>query len=197
MPGREEPAGTHETKLDQSTGEVLFAIGCRHGRPYVDSGSVVSTCPVDYATSVPTEKVNYSLKLITSRGPLDEPWRVSNQSASVCTFKTSSVCTSNMSTCVHEHMWTCCPYTHDKSFNPIPEHNERFARQYRYELHQSFQAAFTIFEVLTLSSHSNHLQDHGISTSTSTSSSTSRSTSTYKVTTVTCHNGKPYNRSET
>ena len=55
----EEPAGTHE-KPDQSTGEVLFAVGCRDYRPIVDSGSVVSTCPVDYATSVPTEKVQYS-----------------------------------------------------------------------------------------------------------------------------------------
>ena len=52
--GSEEPAGTHE-KFDQSTGEVLFAVGCRDDRPIVDSGSVVSTCPVDYATSVPTE----------------------------------------------------------------------------------------------------------------------------------------------
>ena len=47
--GYEEPAGTHE-KLDQSTGEVLFAVGCRDDRPIVDPGSVVSTCPVDYAT---------------------------------------------------------------------------------------------------------------------------------------------------
>ena len=53
--GSEEPAGTHE-KLDQSTGGVLFAVGCRDDRPFVDSRSVVSTCPVDYATSVPTEK---------------------------------------------------------------------------------------------------------------------------------------------
>ena len=52
--GYEEPAGTHE-KLDQSTGEVLFAVGCRGDRPIVDSGSLVSTCPVDYATPVPTE----------------------------------------------------------------------------------------------------------------------------------------------
>ena len=61
MQGSEEPAGTRE-KPDQSTGEVLFAVGCRDDRPIVDSGSVVSTCPVDYATSVPTEKVHYSLK---------------------------------------------------------------------------------------------------------------------------------------
>ena len=45
------------------TGEVLFAVGCRDDRPIVDSGSVVSTCPVDYATSVPTEKVQYILNL--------------------------------------------------------------------------------------------------------------------------------------
>ena len=56
----EEPASTHE-KPDQSTGEVLFAVGRRDDRPIVDSGSVVSTCPVDYATSVPTEKVHYSM----------------------------------------------------------------------------------------------------------------------------------------
>ena len=62
MHGSEEPAGTHE-KFDQSTGEVLFAVGCRDDRPIVDSGSVVSTCPVDYATSVPTEKVHYSTTL--------------------------------------------------------------------------------------------------------------------------------------
>ena len=62
MQESEEPAGTHE-KPDQSTGEVLFAVGCRDDRPVVDSGSVVSTCPVDYATAVPTEKVHYSLNL--------------------------------------------------------------------------------------------------------------------------------------
>ena len=60
--GYEEPAGTRE-KFDQPTGEVLFAVGCRDDRPIVDSGSVVSTCPVDYATSVPTEKVQYSMNL--------------------------------------------------------------------------------------------------------------------------------------
>ena len=60
--GYEEPAGTHE-KFDQSTREVLFAVGCQDDRPIVDSGSVVSTCPVDYATSVPTEKVQYSMNL--------------------------------------------------------------------------------------------------------------------------------------
>ena len=49
MQGSEEPAGTHE-KPDQSTGEALFAVGCGDDRPIVDSGSVVSTCPVDYAT---------------------------------------------------------------------------------------------------------------------------------------------------
>ena len=32
--------GTHE-KFDQSTGEVLFAVGCRDDRLIVDSGSVV------------------------------------------------------------------------------------------------------------------------------------------------------------
>ena len=52
--GIEEPAGTHE-KFDQSIGEVLFADRCPDDRPIVDSGSVVSTCPVDFATSVPTE----------------------------------------------------------------------------------------------------------------------------------------------
>ena len=60
--GYEEPSGTHEN-FDQATGEVLFAVGCRDDRPIVDSGSVVSTCPVDYATSVPTEKVQYSTNL--------------------------------------------------------------------------------------------------------------------------------------
>ena len=60
--GNGEPAGTHE-KIDQSTGEVLFAVGCRDDRPIVDSGSVVSSFPVDYATSVPTEKVQYSMNL--------------------------------------------------------------------------------------------------------------------------------------
>ena len=55
--GYEEPAGTHE-KFDQSTGAVLFAVGCRDDRPIVDSGSVVSTCPVDYATSVTQRKCN-------------------------------------------------------------------------------------------------------------------------------------------
>ena len=58
--GNGEPAGTHE-KFDQSTGEVLIAFGCRDDRPIVDSGSFVSTGPVDHATSVPTEKVQYSM----------------------------------------------------------------------------------------------------------------------------------------
>ena len=58
----QEPAGSHE-QFDQSTGEVLFSIGCRDDGPIVDSGSVVSTCPVDHATSVPTEKVNKSMNL--------------------------------------------------------------------------------------------------------------------------------------
>ena len=49
--------------IEESTGEVLFAVGCRDERPIVDSGSAVSTCPVDYATSVPTEKVHYSMNL--------------------------------------------------------------------------------------------------------------------------------------
>ena len=62
MHGSEEPAGTHEN-FDQSTGWVLFAVGCRDDRPLVDSGSVVSTCPVDYATSVPTEKVQHCMDL--------------------------------------------------------------------------------------------------------------------------------------
>ena len=50
-------------KIDQATGEVLLAVGCRDDRPVVDSGSVVFTCPVDYATSVPIEKVRYSVNL--------------------------------------------------------------------------------------------------------------------------------------
>ena len=60
--GDEEPEVTHE-KFDQSTGEVLFAVGCRDDRPIVDSGSVVSTCPVDYVMSVPTGKVQYNMNL--------------------------------------------------------------------------------------------------------------------------------------
>ena len=60
--GSEQPAATHE-KFDQSTGEVFCAVGCRDDLPIVDSGSVVSTCPVDYATSVPTEKVHYRMNL--------------------------------------------------------------------------------------------------------------------------------------
>ena len=59
--------GTHK-KFDQLTGEVLFAVGCRDDRPIVDSGSVVSTCPVDYATSFPTEKVQYSMNLESELG---------------------------------------------------------------------------------------------------------------------------------
>ena len=53
----EEPAGTRETKLD------LIAVDCRDDRPIADSGSVVSTCPADFATSVPTEKARYSMNL--------------------------------------------------------------------------------------------------------------------------------------
>ena len=55
--------GSHVTKLDQSTGEVFLAVGSRDDRPIVDSGIVVSTCPVDYATSLPTKKVHYSMNL--------------------------------------------------------------------------------------------------------------------------------------
>ena len=36
---------------------------CFYDRPIVDSGSVVSTCPVDCATSVPAEKLQYSMNL--------------------------------------------------------------------------------------------------------------------------------------
>ena len=54
---------THELKPETSTGEMILAVGCPVDRPIVDSGSVVSTCPVDYAPSVPTEKVNYSMNL--------------------------------------------------------------------------------------------------------------------------------------
>ena len=61
--GSEEPAGTHEMKPDRSTGDVLLAVEGRNGRQIVDSGSVVSMCQVDYVTSVPTEKVNYSMNL--------------------------------------------------------------------------------------------------------------------------------------
>ena len=42
---------------------MLFAVEFRNDRPIVESGSVVSTRPVDYATSVPTEKVHYSMNL--------------------------------------------------------------------------------------------------------------------------------------
>ena len=59
----EEPAGTHELKPDRTTGEMLLAVGCGDDRPIVDFGSVVSTCPVDYAKSVLTEKVNFSMNL--------------------------------------------------------------------------------------------------------------------------------------
>ena len=62
MHGSEEPAGTHE-KFEQLTGEVLFAVGYRDDRPIVDSGSVVSTCPMDYETSVPTETAHCSMDL--------------------------------------------------------------------------------------------------------------------------------------
>ena len=60
--GQRKPTSTHE-KFDQSSGEVLLAVGCRDDQPIVDSGSVLSTCPVVNATSVPTEKVQYSLNL--------------------------------------------------------------------------------------------------------------------------------------
>ena len=59
----EEPAGTHELKPDRTTGETLLAGGCRDDLRTVDSGSVVFTCQADYATSVPTEKVNCSMNL--------------------------------------------------------------------------------------------------------------------------------------
>ena len=65
--GSEEPASTHE-KPDQFTGEAFFAVGCRDDRPLVDSGSAVSTCPVDCATSVSREKVHYSMHLESMLG---------------------------------------------------------------------------------------------------------------------------------
>ena len=58
--GSGETPGTH-VKFDQSAGEVLFAVRGRDDRPIVDSGSVVSTCPENYVTSVPTEKVHYRM----------------------------------------------------------------------------------------------------------------------------------------
>ena len=54
-------AGQPHEKTDQE--RCFFAVGCRDERPTVDSGSVVSTCPVDYATSVPTEQVHYSMNM--------------------------------------------------------------------------------------------------------------------------------------
>ena len=39
--GSEWPAATHESKPDQSAGEVLLAVGSRDDRPIVDSESVV------------------------------------------------------------------------------------------------------------------------------------------------------------
>ena len=42
---------------------MFFADECRDDRPIVDSGTVVSTCPLDHATSVPTEKVQYSMSI--------------------------------------------------------------------------------------------------------------------------------------
>ena len=48
---------------DQSTGEVLFAVGCRDDRSIVDSGSVASSCSEDFSTSVPTERVHHSMNL--------------------------------------------------------------------------------------------------------------------------------------
>ena len=59
--GYEEPAGTHEIR--SINGEVLLAVGYRDDQPIVDSGSVVSTCPVVNATSVPTERVQHSMNL--------------------------------------------------------------------------------------------------------------------------------------
>ena len=52
--GSEEPAGTHEMNPEKSTGEVFLTVGCRDDRPIADSGSVVFTYPVGYATSVHT-----------------------------------------------------------------------------------------------------------------------------------------------
>ena len=46
-----------------TTGEMLLAVGCRDDRPIIASGSVVSTCPVEFSTSVPTDKVNCGMNL--------------------------------------------------------------------------------------------------------------------------------------
>ena len=58
--GTGEPAGTHE-KIDQSTGEVLHAVGCRDDRTIVDSASVVHV--FSGLCDVGSERVQYSLKL--------------------------------------------------------------------------------------------------------------------------------------
>ena len=47
---------------DQSTGEVLFAVGCRDDRPIVNSGSVVSTCQWTLRRRF-RQKVQYSMNL--------------------------------------------------------------------------------------------------------------------------------------
>ena len=58
--GYEEPAGTHE-KFDQSTGGYFSPLDVEMVGQSLAPGGVVSTCPVEYATSVPTEKVQYSM----------------------------------------------------------------------------------------------------------------------------------------
>ena len=51
----EEPAGTQKN-FYQSTGESLFAVGFLDDRPIVDSGSVVSTCPMGMRHQFPQRK---------------------------------------------------------------------------------------------------------------------------------------------
>ena len=66
--GSEERAGIHE-KSDQSTGEVLFAVGCRDDRPVVDSWKCcvhVSSGPC-YVDSN-RKKVQYRLNLESALG---------------------------------------------------------------------------------------------------------------------------------
>ena len=62
MQGSEEPAGTHE-KPDQSKERCCLPLDVEMIVHLLTPESVVSTCPVDYATSVPTEKVHYSKNL--------------------------------------------------------------------------------------------------------------------------------------
>ena len=90
---------------------MLLAVGCRDNRPLVDSGSVVSTCPVDYATSVPSGKVNCSMNLESVLGESTQHCvvkrnvRLANRKGGTMSVNFEVTVTQRAVLCVHKGLW--------------------------------------------------------------------------------------------